>query len=529
MRREVATRLPTSTLRRPRAVAWPIPRSLDPEQGLLIAAKGRSVGVEQDAERVISEIFSERSIFNVPLSCYRKRSLTGPAGNLGPGLDKPHTRRGRSRELRLGSPRRACMYVCVARQRTSRQSCPGWQRFFLAVNRRWFCRENLAKVLRQRQQWPRGLVTLVCAPHPMRALFYLFGPGVPGFGDINHKNATGRDKRSRHSTQKRPTPNTGSHSSTSSCLGGRAPSPVFNTHKPSLSSFRRHNQKTACNSTPISTPSMTSVLIPNAPLMAQSLGGAFVLDMAIQLIGWAGAATLQTEKFYDLFGSLAFASTAVTTFISSPQQPRQQLITAMVCTWTFRLGAFLVRRVFRDGSDSRFDDVKKQPGMFAVYWFMQGLWVFVTALPCFLINGLSSQSSLNAGDWVCFALYAIGIVTETTADLQKQIFKSDPANKGKFIDVGLWSLSRHPNYFGEILVWLGVCGVGLSANAGPGVSIASLCSPLFVTFLLTKVSGVPILEKSADERWGSEQKYVEYKKNTPCLVPKLPGLGRKEV
>ena len=156
---------------------------------------------------------------------------------------------------------------------------------------------------------------------------------------------------------------------------------------------------------------MTSVLIPNAPLMAQSLGGAFVLDMAIQLIGWAGAATLQTEKFYDLFGSLAFASTAVTTFMSSPQQPRQQLITAMVCTWTFRLGAFLVRRVFRDGGDSRFDDVKKQPGMFAVYWFMQGLWVFVTALPCFLINGLSSQSSLNAGDWVCFALYAIGIVT----------------------------------------------------------------------------------------------------------------------
>ena len=244
-----------------------------------------------------------------------------------------------------------------------------------------------------------------------------------------------------------------------------------------------------------------NALIPNQPLMAQSLGGAFVLDMAIQLVGWAAAATLQTEKFYDLFGSLAFACTAITSLVSSPQAPRQALITGMVCAWTARLGAFLARRVLRDGGDSRFDEVKRRPGMFLVYWLMQGAWVWVTALPCFLINGLTSQSGLHAGDYVSLALWLFGIAFETAADVQKSAFKADPANRGRFIDVGLWSVSRHPNYFGEILVWLGVCGVALSANASVGVSVAALASPAFVTLLLTKVSGIPILEKSADERW----------------------------
>jgi steroid 5-alpha reductase family enzyme len=271
-----------------------------------------------------------------------------------------------------------------------------------------------------------------------------------------------------------------------------------------------------------------NAILPGTPLMAQSLGGAFVVDMGIQLVGWALAATLKTEKFYDLFGSIAFASTAAMTFGASSRAPRQALVTGMVCAWTARLGAFLLRRVLRDGGDSRFDEVKTKPGMFLVYWTMQGIWVWVTALPCFLVNGLTHQSGLHWGDYVALAVWLAGMLTETTADLQKSAFKSDPANKGRFIDSGLWSLSRHPNYFGEIVAWFGVAGVALSANATPGVSVAAMCSPLFVTLLLTKVSGIPILEKSADERWGNEANYQEYKRNTPCLVPKLPG-GAKRV
>ena len=263
------------------------------------------------------------------------------------------------------------------------------------------------------------------------------------------------------------------------------------------------------------------VIIPGAPLMAQSLGGAAVIDFGIQLVGWAFAAALKTEKFYDLCGSLAFASTAAMTYASSARLPRQGLITGLVCTWTARLGMFLVRRVFRDGGDSRFDEVKNQPGTFLVYWMLQGAWVWVTALPCFLVNGVASQSALHWGDYVSMALWIVGFITESTADFQKSAFMSDAKNKGRFIDTGLWSVSRHPNYFGEILMWCGVAGVAVSMNASPGISVASCASPLFVTFLLTQMSGIPILEKMADERWGNETAYQEYKRNTPCLIPRL--------
>jgi steroid 5-alpha reductase family enzyme len=119
------------------------------------------------------------------------------------------------------------------------------------------------------------------------------------------------------------------------------------------------------------------------------------------------------------------------------------------------------------------------------------------------------------------ALWIVGFITESTADFQKSAFKSDAKNKGRFIDTGLWSVSRHPNYFGEILMWCGVAGVAVSMNASPGISVASCASPLFVTFLLTQMSGIPILEKMADERWGNETAYQEYKRNTPCLIPRL--------
>lgn len=258
--------------------------------------------------------------------------------------------------------------------------------------------------------------------------------------------------------------------------------------------------------------------------MIQSLCGALIVNFGIQLVGWAFASLLKTEKFYDLFGSLAFSSTAALSFASSAYHPRQIMVTSMVCAWTIRLGLFLLRRVLRDGGDSRFDEVKHKPMSFLLYWLIQGVWVFVTALPCYLINGTMDQRTLHAGDYVSLGIWFLGVVAETTADFQKQNFKSDPSNRGRYIQTGLWSLSRHPNYFGEIVSWWGVCGLALSMNANPATSVCSLISPIFVTLLITKVSGVPILEKSADERWGSEREYLVYKKETPCLIPKLPGM-----
>ena len=106
---------------------------------------------------------------------------------------------------------------------------------------------------------------------------------------------------------------------------------------------------------------------------------------------------------------------------------------------------------------------------------------------------------------------------EATADYQKTKFRSNPLNKDKFVKTGLWSISRHPNYFGEILIW---CGLFLPAsNVLEGKEWLSIISPMFVSYLLTKVSGIPILEKYADRKWGALSEYQKYKQNTAKLIP----------
>lgn len=262
------------------------------------------------------------------------------------------------------------------------------------------------------------------------------------------------------------------------------------------------------------------------PLRA-SLLGAVAVDFGIQFVGWLVASALKTEKFYDVLGSCAFASTVAMTLGTSGMLPRQRLASGLALAWTARLGIFLGARAHRDGGDSRFDGVKDKPGVFAVYWFLQGVWVWVTSLPVYLLNGSPGQlPALNAVDWSLLAFWGVGFTFEVVADVQKFVFKSDRGNKGKFIKHGLWSLSRHPNYFGEICMWFAVAGIaanGLAAS-NPGRAAGAFASPLFVSFLLTKMSGIPILERMADERWGNDDAYKMYKKTTPVLIPKLPGL-----
>ena len=267
-----------------------------------------------------------------------------------------------------------------------------------------------------------------------------------------------------------------------------------------------------------------TAIIPGVSAVESSLLAAAAVDFGIQFVGWAVASVLKTEKFYDILGSVAFASTAAMTLASSGMGARQVLVSAMALTWTARLGVFLGLRAHRDGGDSRFDGVKDKPSVFAIYWFLQGVWVWVTSLPVYMVNGTPGQSGLSGVDYALAAFWALGFAFELTADVQKYVFKSNKANKGKYIKHGLWSLSRHPNYFGEICMWFGVAGVAASGLAAshPGRAVGVFASPLFVTFLLTQMSGIPILEKTADERWGKDEGYQLYKRNTPVLVPKLP-------
>eukprot|EP00798_Chlamydomonas_sp_ICE-L_P015010 gene15010-21078_t len=249
--------------------------------------------------------------------------------------------------------------------------------------------------------------------------------------------------------------------------------------------------------------------------------GWYLIDLAINVVGWAVSAPLQTDRFYDAIGSASFQVLALgTLFVPGVTTSRKIFLTAAVMGWTIRLGMFLALRIYFIGPDSRFEELKKKPLNFLFAWVIQSVWVWVSFLPAMLVNLQDDTKELDYADIAGIVVFALGLATETVADLQKFVFKQKPANKGKFITSGLWSLSRHPNYAGEILVWWGifaVCAVDF-ADSQPA-RFASVISPVFVMFLLCYGSGVPLLEKSAEKRWGGQEAYETYKQKTPILFP----------
>ena len=257
-----------------------------------------------------------------------------------------------------------------------------------------------------------------------------------------------------------------------------------------------------------------------------------LVDFGIQWAVWSVSSIFTTERFYDLTGSLTFL---LVTYLGLrlggggrgggssigilDSSVRQLVTSGLVMTWATRLGSFLFLRVLRAGEDVRFQRVKCEPTTFFVWWTIQGLWVFVTLLPTLLLLLKRDSRPLGPRDILGWTLWVIGFVVEVTADRQKSAFKSDPENAGKFISSGLWSVSRHPNYFGEMTCW---AGLWLSASSTfSGLEYLSVLSPAFVAFLIAKVSGIPILERTAEKRWGHDPAYVAYRDNTALLVPFL--------
>ncbi len=252
------------------------------------------------------------------------------------------------------------------------------------------------------------------------------------------------------------------------------------------------------------------------PVFGLLVGLAFL----IQWLAYLPAYLKQTEKFYDLTGSFTYFVVITLALALSPNvDARAILLWALVVVWALRLGSFLFRRIHKAGKDDRFDEIKPSWIRFLNAWTIQALWVTFTASAALITITTSARKELDVFALTGFLVWALGFAMEVIADSQKSRFNADPANKGKFIQTGLWSRSRHPNYFGEIVLWIGVMIIALPVVQG--WQWVALISPVFVTLLLTRVSGVPLLEKKADQKWGGQADYETYKNQTPVLIPRL--------
>ena len=248
----------------------------------------------------------------------------------------------------------------------------------------------------------------------------------------------------------------------------------------------------------------------------------WLLIFIIHILVFIPSYIYQTEHYYDLTGGITFVSSVLFLLIGryfyfNSIDNVSLVVSLLVSIWTIRLSSFLFLRVKKVGKDVRFTEIKKDFKRFLLAFLLSGFWVFMCLLPTTVIMTSSVLIEFNILIIFGIILWLIGFVFEVVADVQKTEFNKK--NKGKFISSGLWSLSRHPNYFGEFTLWTGLAIISISFLNG--VMYVVLLSPIFIYFLLNKVSGVNLLEEIGEKRWGSKKEYQDYKKNTPVFFPKL--------
>ena len=250
------------------------------------------------------------------------------------------------------------------------------------------------------------------------------------------------------------------------------------------------------------------------------------IAFGVNWLAFVPAALFQSDRFYDTTGALTYltviaAACAATYQVRGALELTSLAVAGMVGIWTLRLGSFLFTRIHAaGGTDVRFEKIKVNPPRFLVAWTLQACWVIFTASAALVIITDPTPAQIGPFFWAGALLWVIGFAFEVIADDQKRRFRADPANHGKFITSGLWAWSQHPNYFGEITLWAGILVIALPELSGTGWLV--VFSPVFVALLLTRVSGINLLDAIAKKRWGNDPAWQAYVARTPVLFPRPP-------
>lgn len=269
------------------------------------------------------------------------------------------------------------------------------------------------------------------------------------------------------------------------------------------------------------------------------LGLALVVTCVIQLSCFAVAFKCKFDLITDFAGSTNFVVLGIASLLLGGEyHVRQVVLTSMLAVSRIELALFLLYRVCTRKSDARFDETREDFWKFLFFWVFQIVWVYLVSMPVFWVNSVVDvDPEIQALDYLGWAMWGFGFVAQTVGDLQKLWFRQNSENKLKVCDKGVWALSRHPNYYGEILMWLGifVSTTPVWATNGNGDGFASVVSPLFTILILLFLSGMPTAEGKALKRYyesgdAVKAEYVAYREKTapiimfpPSLYKVLPG------
>jgi len=249
---------------------------------------------------------------------------------------------------------------------------------------------------------------------------------------------------------------------------------------------------------------------------------AVCLAYIIQWLLFIPAYVFQTEKFYDLSGGLTYITVVIFSLVVTLDTGinlANLIIAIFIIIWAIRLSSFLFLRISKDGEDKRFRSIKPNMTQFFMTWTLQGMWVSLCSMCALTAINTGRLAVMDVFFIIGAFIFITGLYIEIKADNQKSRFRSIPENRDRFITDGLWSKSRHPNYFGEVLLWSGIAVMSVSALEG--LQYITLISPIFTYLLLVHVSGVRMLEARANIKWGQDPEYKNYVENTPMLFPKL--------